>query len=909
MSESAEQQAVTTLSSPYKSAVMASNPVRYWPLDDAVGSSSVTDLASNSSGNIYGGVTLGASDPWDQYSAAAFDGATGEIIDSTAWSIATVNSPYSIEFFYRTPGAVGGMIEFNSGSGSGSGIGGSFAPTVYMATNGTILSCTDYSTAHGAVTVADSSVTNFNNWHHCVITFDGSAKLSLYRDGILNNTASSLNDFVATSYWRMGHTRRTSQGTSSGDGWFTGSLSHVAIYSRAISANEVAAHYGVYYNTWVTPAPPPAYLSYQNNIVSAGPSRYWPLTDSSGSATAHELVSNSTGIIYGGVVLGTRDPWGQPYAATFDGVSGGIVDSTAWTIATNRSSYTVEFFYKTTGTISGMVELNAAAPGSPPGGSVAAPSVHMRNSPGTTLATFQYYQGPGALYCVDSSTSNDGKWHHCAATFDGYNMAIYRDGVQDGTLSVPGVQAGSRYWRMGNTFVNNAGISGPSGFFTGSISHVAIYNRTLSASEIAIHYTSWANTISLAVTPPIPPSEVWVELLDNNLNSQGLIQYATVNAQLYYNAVGSWSILAEYSDALWNQMMHAPINGEFIIRVNWRGLFTFGGKCEQPSYMDSVPGSTGITSGGGLAGPFISLSGADYLSLLANRIVYPAPTKAWSAQLTNDAYAMVNVQLETAIKNLVNLNVGSGAISSRQMSLLDIAPDQGRGPAVNYVAKFNSGVDLNLLDVIRSLIAQNNTNSIQDGTRMGLRITQNGNRLLFDVFIPRDLSKTAWFSEDTGNLTSISFSLTDPTCTDALVQGSTAFVQAESNLTTQWNKVEQYIDNSSETSTPNLTAAAQDALISGTLGPNMNTTVTDTPFLVFGRDFNLGDIVSVQIRNGDSYTDIVSGVTLTADATQQPVINVVPIIGLSSSSQSTDNKIIAQLVARIKAVEKRLSTK
>jgi hypothetical protein len=192
---------------------------------------------------------------------------------------------------------------------------------------------------------------------------------------------------------------------------------------------------------------------------------------------------------------------------------------------------------------------------------------------------------------------------------------------------------------------------------------------------------------------------------------------------------------------------------------------------------------------------------------------------------------------------------------------------------------------------------------------MGISLTRNGSRLLFDVYIPRDLSKTVWFSEDTGNLTSIQLSLTDPTCTDALVQGASAFVQAQSAGVTQWNKVEQFIDNSSETSTPNLTAAAQDALISGTYGPAMSTTVTDTPYLVFGQDYGLGDVVTVQVRNGDVYSDIVSGVTLTADPSQQPVINVVPTIGNSTASTATDNKIIAQLVHRIKTVEKRLSTK
>jgi hypothetical protein len=454
--------------------------------------------------------------------------------------------------------------------------------------------------------------------------------------------------------------------------------------------------------------------------------------------------------------------------------------------------------------------------------------------------------------------------------------------------------------------LTSTGGSATLGYFTGSIAHVAIYDRMLNAYEIAIHYGS---STSVIVTPPAtPPDEVWVEVLDTNLVSQGPIKYATINAQLYYNAVGSWSILVEYTDALWNMMMHA-LNGQFIVSVNWRNIFKFGGKCETPSYIDSIPGSTGTSAGGTLAGPFITLAGSDYISLIANKIAYPDPTKPWNSQLPNSSDSTSNISLETAIKHYVSANVGPTAIAGRVHSLIDIAADQMRGPAVNYAVKFGSGVDLNLLDILRFLIAQNVTTANPAGTNMGLSLKQNGTRLLFDVYIPRDLSKTAWFSEDTGNLTSIVFSLTDPTCTDALVQGASAFVSAQSPGVTQWNKVEQFINNNTETSTPNLTAAAQDALISGAYGPSLATTVTDTPYLVFGQDYYLGDIVTVQVRNGDVYADIVSGVTLTADPSQSPVINVVPTIGNSTAPTSTSNAIINQLVNRIKLVEKKLSTK
>jgi hypothetical protein len=401
--------------------------------------------------------------------------------------------------------------------------------------------------------------------------------------------------------------------------------------------------------------------------------------------------------------------------------------------------------------------------------------------------------------------------------------------------------------------------------------------------------------------PAMPESNVWVEILSTtNLESVCMVQYATVTATLFYNSVGSYSILAPYSDYLWSKVMV----GDFVVRVNWRGLFSFGGKCEQPTYMNSIPGAgAGM---GNLSGPFIMMSGADYLSIIANRIAYPDYTKAWSQQLPDSADVVINIPLETAIKHYVNYNVGPGALANRQHPLLDIAADQHRGPNVNYSVKFGSGVSLNLLDVVRALINQANIN-------MGIRVTQNGNRLLFDVYLPIDKSGTATFSEELGNLTSISFSLTDPTCTDALVQGASKFVSAVSSTNTPWNKTEEFVDDSSETDVNNLNTTANNTLFSGAFGPNMSTTATDTPYTIYGRDYAIGDIVTVVVRpdtpliSAITYTDIVSSVALTCDPAQTPILNVVPVIGNDTSPNASDKSFTGQIVHRIVDIEKKLA--
>jgi len=392
---------------------------------------------------------------------------------------------------------------------------------------------------------------------------------------------------------------------------------------------------------------------------------------------------------------------------------------------------------------------------------------------------------------------------------------------------------------------------------------------------------------------------VWVELIGNNLVSQGPIQFVTLTAQLFYNAVGSWSILVPYTDALWNMIM----SGDFMVNVNWRGLFSFGGKCENPGYQDSIPGSTG--GQGSFNGPFIVLNGADYLGLIANHICYPAPASAWASQTATSSDAVSAVNLESAIKHYVNNNVGPGALASRRNTYVTMAANANRGPNVSYTVKFGTGVDLNLMDVIRALVAQANT-------PMGVSLVRNPttHQLVFDVYVPRNLSGKAWFSEALGNLTAINFNQTDPTCTDALVQGSgTQFVVRTGSNRTQWNLVETFIDSSSETDANNLATTAQSAVNSGAAGPTMAATTADIPFLTFGRDYYLGDTVTIEVRPGATYSDIISGVTLTADPSQTPALSVVPTIGQSSNSTATNQSIINQLASRIRTLEKKLATK
>jgi len=79
----------------------------------------------------------------------------------------------------------------------------------------------------------------------------------------------------------------------------------------------------------------------------------------------------------------------------------------------------------------------------------------------------------------------DGLWHQLVGTYDGANVRVYVDSVVGGTV-------GSLTGLTGSNATSNLTLGavrdGAGYFFDGIIDHVMIYNRALSASEIALLY-------------------------------------------------------------------------------------------------------------------------------------------------------------------------------------------------------------------------------------------------------------------------------------------------------------------------------------------------------------------------------------------------------------------------------------
>ena len=409
-------------------------------------------------------------------------------------------------------------------------------------------------------------------------------------------------------------------------------------------------------------------------------------------------------------------------------------------------------------------------------------------------------------------------------------------------------------------------------------------------------------TISPTYTPeflgPGLTGDVSATLLDSTLTKVAPIDLASMSATLFFNQVGTWAAACQFDQKLWNAIKTLLAGNGMVLDFNW-GSFKFGGRCEIPGFQDSIPGVQNAAVF--TTGPMIVFAGATYHALLANRIAYPAPTLAWSANSTAASDAQSAVPAETAIKHYVSANTGVTAPAGRQISFLTVATNLARGGTVSYTASIKRGTDLALMDVIRNIIRK--------GGPMGVDITldQPSKTLIFDCFVPNDLTHKAYFSMRLGNLTSVGLQIEDPTLTNALVLGSSALVEVTgSGSANPWTHIEQVIDQSGSTDATNNTQAGNDAIAQGIRTPGLTVSATDIPKLQFGRDYFLGDKVTVEIAPGDSYADIISQVDLTFDGSQSPPVVITPSIGTSNDSGNMSTSLQRQLVKRVRHLERRL---
>lgn len=290
---------------------------------------------------------------------------------------------------------------------------------------------------------------------------------------------------------------------------------------------------------------------------------------------------------------------------------------------------------------------------------------------------------------------------------------------------------------------------------------------------------------------------------------------------------------------------------------------------------------------------------SDDLARVAGYVTYPAPASAFSAQ---DAEAAVRTltatNAEIIIRTLVNENCGPGALSPRRIEQMVLDTVASVGTNTTITTRFEA-----LLDVCRTVAATGG---------LGFRTRQVGSQIKFGVYLPADRTATARFSEALGNLRSLTYSLVAPLATAELVQGgdvTTAtgvYVEVSGGTATDWYRVEKVIDQTGviDDLDGELTQAGTLALVDDNPQGSLATVTVDTDDLKAGRDYGLGDKVTVVLPTGLEVPDIVRTIRLEATPDGGEVVTSVIGNGDSTTALSTV-RLVRELSRRLGRLETR----
>lgn len=216
----------------YQQTVIADGPIRYYPLDDPAGSSSVQDLSTNAvAGIISGGITLAQPTIVSNLNLAIHvDGNSGSFIDLgmlypgpsftvEAWS--SIDPDCSSDY-HAMVGNWDGCFEFSIAGGYG----------------GHWVVRTSPDNVLGEL---NTSPLGLGQWNHLVGTYDANFVMSYYVNGVLVNQATQPGPLLDGSQYScfIGATRDGFDGSCQWKGF----ISQVAIYDYALTPTQVQNHY------------------------------------------------------------------------------------------------------------------------------------------------------------------------------------------------------------------------------------------------------------------------------------------------------------------------------------------------------------------------------------------------------------------------------------------------------------------------------------------------------------------------------------------------------------------------------------------------------------------------------------------------------------------------------------------
>jgi hypothetical protein len=291
----------------------------------------------------------------------------------------------------------------------------------------------------------------------------------------------------------------------------------------------------------------------------------------------------------------------------------------------------------------------------------------------------------------------------------------------------------------------------------------------------------------------------------------------------------------------------------------------------------------------------ITINFAGDLSSIAARLTYPNPDfEAWEQPI---AYYESTFNAEAVIRDLVIRNAGAWAKTARRVPKLILGDVAGVGTPIVCKTRFEP-----VTDVARALAIS--------GGGLGFRVRQVGTNLVFTVFEPEDKSGIARFSRGLGNLRSVAYDISKPIATTAIVggdgTGDTRTIAERINTTAEadWGRVEVWVGaQSQDAGTGGLNQTGDETLAQSGEEVQLTTVTVDTGDVRFGKHYNMGDLVTVEVYPGVEVKETVRSAHFTYSPEEGKQISI--LVGSQSATRDPEwVRITRQLSTRVGRLER-----
>ena len=529
--------------SPYHNQVLDLEASSYWPLAETSGTTAISAALANahSDDGTYHNVTLGQPGPLVGSSAtsASFNGTSSAVVLRPTYKIGTA-APQAISLWFKTGTPNGVLFSYQHDNPvNGATTPSDYTPALYVGSDGKLMGELWNNTDN--TPMSSSSAVTDNQWHNVVLTSTGLQQW-LFLDGVQIGSKSGLvqqpgqwTNVIGAGYLGGTWPNQPHYSTTDKTGYasfFNGLISNVSVFDRALTQPNITGLYAMakqpasYLTSITLPSgknhatvaydavtgtvtqvtdenggnwtfdPPTVSGSskvYRAAVLGSAPATYFRMNDTA-SATSAQNELNSGSAIYSNVTLGADGPFSDSRAVAFNGTSSFMELSGIDQLDTQPGSVEMWFKMPKDNTAGGVLYGQQANP--LPGATQATgnhvPVLYV-GTDGKLRGKLWDQNGTNGGSMVSAKPVNDGTWHHVVLTAGTANQAMYLDGTQQGTTTVPPSYGIANYTYIGAGMANSSWPFYPTnslGWFPGSISDVAFFRSQLSPEDVNQHYAA-----------------------------------------------------------------------------------------------------------------------------------------------------------------------------------------------------------------------------------------------------------------------------------------------------------------------------------------------------------------------------------------------------------------------------------